>query len=115
MVTMTAHEHDLSPVPATMTLPELLRRTASLDESAFGTHDCNGYCLRASDHGVPVAGDPVAHAHPDCAVHGDPHTFVPGGGADGAGRPFCDRCRAYENEHSGDTYLLPADAPRISR
>lgn len=114
MGTMTAHDNDLRLAPQTMTLPKLLRRTASLGESPFGPDDCNGYCLRASEHGVPVAGDPVAHAHPDCAVHGDPHHFVPGGGSDDAGRPFCDRCRAYEDEHAGDTYLLPAGAPRIS-
>lgn len=27
----------------------------------------------------------------------------------GDGRPRCDRCRAYEDEHTGDTYLVPAD------
>lgn len=56
-------------------------------------------CLRSSDIGVPTAGDPVAIVHPNCSVHGDPHGFVPGGGFDGAGREFCERCRAYADEH----------------
>ena len=33
--------------------------------------DCNGICVRASDVGVMVAGDPVAYPHPACPVHGD--------------------------------------------
>lgn len=114
MGSMTTHEPDARPVPPTMTLAELRRREASLPATPIGPDDCNGYCLRASDHGVPVPGDPVAHAHPDCAAHGDPHGFVPGGGSDGAGRPLCDRCRAYADEHAGGTYLVTADAPRIS-
>lgn len=60
--------------------------------------DC-GMCVRASDIGVPVAGNPIAYAHPGCRDHGNCPAFVPGGGIDGAGREFCGSCRAYEDEH----------------
>lgn len=36
------------------------------------TPDCNGVCLRASDVGVSVPGDPVARAHDYCPEHGTP-------------------------------------------
>jgi hypothetical protein len=32
--------------------------------------ECSGECLRASDVGVGVTGNPVAYAHPHCPVHG---------------------------------------------
>ncbi|EMY33559.1 hypothetical protein D477_014196 [Arthrobacter crystallopoietes BAB-32] len=60
--------------------------------------DC-GMCLTASDIGIGVAGDPIAYPHPGCPDHGSCEKFVPGGSADGAGRPLCLECRAYEDEH----------------
>lgn len=66
-----------------------------MDESYL---PCGGPCMRASDVGVPVPGDPVAYAHPCCPVHGHCEKYVPGEVQSNGHRP-CANCRAYENEH----------------
>lgn len=41
-------------------------------EAAVTTHaeaDCRGDCLTAADVGVSLPGNPIAYAHPDCALH----------------------------------------------
>ena len=40
------------------------------DDLPGATPGCNGICLRASDVGVSVPGDPVARAHDSCPEHG---------------------------------------------
>jgi hypothetical protein len=37
--------------------------------------ECNGLCLTAADVDVHVAGNPVAHAHLSCPLHGNPAEF----------------------------------------
>lgn len=55
-----------------------LERNATRHDYLLGIRDdlpgakegCNGICLRASDVGVSVPGDPVARAHDSCPEHG---------------------------------------------
>ena len=37
--------------------------------------ECNGICMSGWDIGIPSSG--IAHAHPDCELHGDPDTACP--------------------------------------
>lgn len=68
-------------------------------------------CVRASDIGIWLSGDPVAYVHPNCSVHGAPHPFVAGGGKDGAGRQLCAQCRAYADEHPSALKDEPQQIP----
>lgn len=45
-----------------------------IDVEQAEADECNGICLSASDLGLPEYDRPgeVAHAHPDCPVHGNP-------------------------------------------
>jgi hypothetical protein len=73
--------------------------------------ECGHLCLRGSDIGVSVPGDPVAYAHPGCPVHGHCEAYIPGDLQTNGHRP-CANCKAYEDEHqyrsSGVTDAGPA-------
>lgn len=69
---------------------------------------CDHLCLRGSDVGVSVPGDPVAYAHPGCPVHGHCEAYVPGEDIHSNGDRPCINCRAYEDEHN---YTAPGDEP----
>jgi hypothetical protein len=60
---------------------------------------CDHLCMRASDVGVYVAGDPVAYEHPGCPVHGSCEQYVPSDVVHGCGLRPCANCKGYEDEH----------------
>lgn len=69
-------------------------------DAAFADPDdpqCNGECLTGYDVGVE-SGE-IAYAHPFCPLHGDGCPGYEDGGTDGAGRPMCEHCGVYREDH----------------
>jgi len=61
---------------------------------------CGHMCVRGSDIGIGVVGDPVAYAHPGCPIHGHCEAYIAADVAHGCGLKPCANCTAYEDEHN---------------